>query len=271
MRAKEKTYSIFTGGEIMKYSLNSNVKHCRNIAILLSFALMLLCFGGCGKEEELKIDPIAAADVYETEDSKIMSMDLLHVTEQVTQKDIDHTMEYIEKTKKGEMKKREPLSVIARGDGKYGIIDGNKTCSALKQLGAKNVPVVVVDKPYQKEAENFDELMSVNSEAESEFQQLAASLGEELKAEVKDCSYLKDTDEIHRQAKEIYGGDYGKLCDVLSADLTVPKDEMKKAKEKLTEKYYVVCFNSDQKDEEFPAYVMLSNSTIAKVRLIGKD
>ena len=255
----------------MKYLLNANLKHSRKAAILLSFALMLICFWGCGKEESLKLDPIAAADVYETEDSIIVSMDLLQVTEQVTQKDIDHTMEYIEKTKKGEMKKREPLSVIGRGDGKYGIIDGNKTCSALRQLGAKNVPVVVVDKPYQKEAENFDDLISVNSEAESEFKQLAASLGEELKAEVKDCSYLKDTDEIHRKAKESYGGDIGKLCDVLAADLTVPKNELQSAKEKLKEKYYVVCFNSDQKDEEFPAYVMLSNSTIAKVRLIGKD
>ena len=55
-------------------------------------------------------------------------------------KDIDHTMDYIEKTKKGEMKKHEPLSVIERGDGTYSIIDGNRSYSALKELGAKSIP-----------------------------------------------------------------------------------------------------------------------------------
>ena len=56
----------------------------------------------------------------------VMSMDILRVTEEVTPEDIAHTMTYIEKTKKGEMKKREPFSVVERGDGTYSILDGNK-------------------------------------------------------------------------------------------------------------------------------------------------
>ncbi len=36
------------------------------------------------------------------------------------------------------------------GDGTYSIIDGKKSFSALKELGAKNVPVIVVSEPYQK-------------------------------------------------------------------------------------------------------------------------
>jgi len=61
----------------------------------------------------------------------VMSMDILRVTEEVTPEDIAHTMTYIEKTKKGEMKKREPFSVVERGDGTYSILDGNKSFSAL--------------------------------------------------------------------------------------------------------------------------------------------
>ena len=80
----------------------------------------------------------------------ILPMDALRVTEQVTPEGISHTMEYIEKTKKGEMKKREPLSVVERGDGTYSIIDGNQSYSALKQLGAKNIPVIVASRPSNR-------------------------------------------------------------------------------------------------------------------------
>ncbi len=251
--------------------VKTSLKPFREMKVLILFVVMMICFEGCKKEEEkLTIDPIAAEDIYETEDSVIISVDFLHVTEEVTQKDIDHTMEYVEKTKKGEMKKREPLSVIERGDGTYGIIDGNKTYSALKQLGATNMPVVVVDTPYQKEVEDYDDLILVNTEAESEFRQLVTALGSELAAEVKETSYLQDTDEIHMKAKETYGGDYSKIVDVLSADMIVPKGELQAAKGKLLEKYYVICISGDQTDGEFKACVMLSNNAVAEIRLIEK-
>lgn len=61
------------------------------------------------------LDPVAEADIYQTADSVIMPMGSLRVTETITPEDISHTMEYVEKTKKGEMKKREPFDVVARG------------------------------------------------------------------------------------------------------------------------------------------------------------
>ena len=111
--------------------------------------------GRIGKTTKIILDPIAADDVYETDDSVVMPMVILRITEEVTPKDIRHTLGYIEKTKKGEMKKREPFSIVERGDGTYSVIDGNKSHSALKELRVKNVPVTVADRPYHKEDRTF--------------------------------------------------------------------------------------------------------------------
>ena len=117
--------------------------------------------GRIGKTTKIILDPIAADDVYETDDSVVMPMVILRITEEVTPKDIRHTLGYIEKTKKGEMKKREPFSIVERGDGTYSVIDGNKSHSALKELRVKNVPVTVADRPYHKEVKTFDDLIDL--------------------------------------------------------------------------------------------------------------
>ena len=216
----------------------------------------------------LILDPIAAEDIYETDDSVVMSMDILRPTEEVTPEDIAHTMTYIEKTKKGEMKKREPLSVVERGDGTYSIIDGNKSFSALKELGAKNVPVIIASRPYHKDVKTFDDLMALYLEAEAEFHELAASLGEELKAEISEHSDLTDADAIHKKAKENYGGDYGKVVDVLSADMRVPADQLQAVARKLLEKDNVFCLYTHEEDNAYTAYIRLSNGAIAELRLM---
>lgn len=233
----------------------------------MDYDTALSFFQWIAQESYLELDPIAAEDVYQTADSVVMPMDSLRVTEKVTPEDISHTMEYIEKTKKGEMKKREPLTVVERGDGTYSIIDGNKTYSALKELGAKSVPVVVADRPYHKDVETFDDLVSINVEAESEFYQSVTSLGEELKAETSEYSDLKDVDTIHKKAKETYGGEYGKIVNVLSASLRVPADELQTAARKLLEKDYVLCLYNNEKDNGFTAYIKLSNGAIAEIQL----
>lgn len=104
------------------------------IKLIIIFAVVhaLAFINGPVMTGEMEPDPISAADIEQTEDSVILPMDVLRVTEAVTPEGISHTMEYIEKTRKGEMKKREPLSVVARGDGTYCIIDGNQSYSALK-------------------------------------------------------------------------------------------------------------------------------------------
>ena len=253
----------------------------KRIALAAVLILFILCLGfsalaatatevfpdSLPEKKTLDLDPIAAEDVYETADSVVMPMDSLRVTEEVTPEDISHTMGYIEKTKKGEMKKREPFSVVERGDGTYSILDGNKSYSALKELGAKNVPVIVVDRPYNKDVESFEDLISLYSEAEAEFHQSVASLGEEWKAEISEHADLKDADAIHQKAEENYGGDYGKVVDVLSAEMRVPAEELQTAARRLLENDDVLCLYNHEEDKGYTAYIRLSNGAIAEIRL----
>ena len=76
--------------------------------LMLAVVLASVFFFGSGMTEALEPDPISAGDIYQTEDSIILPMDALRVTEEVTPEDIRHTLDYIEKTKNGEMKQREP-------------------------------------------------------------------------------------------------------------------------------------------------------------------
>ena len=198
-------------------------------------------------------------------------MDSLRITEKVTPEDISRTIGYIEKTKKGEMKKCEPFSVVERGDGTYSIIDGNKSYSALKELGAKSVPAIVAEKPYHKDVEGFEDLIALYTQAEEEFHQAASSLGEELKAQLTEFSELTDADAIHKKAKENNGGDYGKIVDVLSADLRVPADELQSAVRKLLEKDEILCVYDHEEDNGYTAYIRLSNGAIAEIRLKAEE
>ena len=223
--------------------------------------------GRIGKTTKIILDPIAADDVYETDDSVVMPMVILRITEEVTPKDIRHTLGYIEKTKKGEMKKREPFSIVERGDGTYSVIDGNKSHSALKELRVKNVPVTVADRPYHKEVKTFDDLVAIYSEAESEFHRLAASLGEEFKAEMSEHSDLTDVNAIHKKANENNGGDYGKVVDVLSADIRVPAVELQETARKLLENDKVLCVYKHEMDNAYTTYIRLSNGAIAEIQI----
>ena len=235
--------------------------------IVLAVVQALALFSGLGMTEETVLDPISADDIYQTEDSVILPMDALRVTEEVTPEDINHTLEYVEKTKKGEMKKREPLSVVERGDGTYSIIDGNKTYSALKQLGAKNIPVIVVSLPYHKDVESFDELIAIQTAAESEFHQCVASLGDTYKAEVSEHSDLRNPELIHEKAKEDHDGDYGKVIDVLSAEIRLPAEAMQTAVAELFNQDYILCIYGNEEDSGYTAYIRLSNGAMAEIQL----
>ena len=126
---------------------------------------------------------------------------------------------------------------------------------------------MVHDRPYNKDVETFDDLVRIYSEAEPEFHRVVTALGEELAAKVSEHSYLKDADAIHRKVKEDYGGDYGKIIDVLSADMTVSAEELQIAARKLLEKDYVLCIYSHKKDNGYTSYIRLSNGAIAEIRL----
>ena len=235
--------------------------------LMLAVVLASVFFYGSGMTEALEPDPISAGDIYQTEDSIILPMDALRVTEEVTPEDIRHTLDYIEKTKNGEMKQREPLAVVERGDGTYSILDGNKSYSALKQLGAKNIPVIVVSRPYHKGVETFDDLMAIQTEAQPEFHQFVASLGDEYKAEVSEHSDLNNAEAIHKKAKEDHDGDYGKVIDALSAEIRLPAEELQTAVTALFKQDSVLCVYGHEEDSGVTAYIRLSNGAMAEIQL----
>lgn len=239
------------------------------IKLILIFAVVqaLAFVNGPVLTGEMDLDPISAADIEQTEDSVILPMDALRVTEQVTPEGISHTMGYIEKTKKGEMKKREPLSVVERGDGTYSIIDGNQSYSALKQLGAKNIPVIVFSRPYHKDVESFEELVALQTAAEAEFHQFVMSLGEAYQAEVSERSDLSDAEAIRKKADENFGGDYGRVIDVLSAEIRLPAEALRTAVAALFNEDSILCVYGHEKDSGYTAYIRLSNAAVAEIRL----
>ena len=103
------------------------------------------------KIEAAELDPIAAQHISTTKNSIIVPIEKLRPSEKITPEDTAEAMYFMQKRISGEQKeKRQPLDVIERGDGNYTIIDGNRSFAALKELGAKNLPVIVHPHPYQK-------------------------------------------------------------------------------------------------------------------------
>lgn len=236
--------------------------------LLVAGAVHTLAFlNGHGTAGETAPDPISAADIYQTEDSVILPMDALRATEKVAPEDIRRTLGYIEKTKNGEMKKRESLSVVERGDETYSIIDGNRSYMALKQLGAKNVPAIVFSRPFHKDVKTFDELIALQTEAVSEFHQFVTSLGEAHRAEVSEHSDPGNAEAIHRKARENYGEDYAKVVDILSADISLAAEALQKAVAELFDRDSIMCVYAHEEDGGSTAYIRLSNGALAEIRL----
>ena len=241
--------------------------------ILSLLFIFILAF--CSAVNAVEIDPIAAIYVAETETSQIISMDLLRLTEKVTSESISRTKYDMERTLKGELPKSKPLTAVIRGDGTYGIFDGNNTFAALKELGAKNVPVEILKRPYQKGVKTLDELYTKNSEAEAEFSSFMKSLSEELNAKLVMRPGLKSRKRTIEKAKELYNGDYSKIIDVLAATLIFnSEEEIYNAVKKLKAKNNFVNFVDHWRENPYPSgyrdymtKVRLSNGTIAELQI----
>ena len=99
--------------------------------------ILTIIFCLCVNVEAAGLDPIAAQDFLITNDTIIVPIEKLRPSEKVTREEIAEAMKFIELSKVGKAKKREPLKVIERGDGNYTIIDGNKTFAAMKDWEQK--------------------------------------------------------------------------------------------------------------------------------------
>ena len=242
---------------------------------LLNLASILVIFSCSQVINAAELDPISAAGIAETEDSQIISMDLLRVTEKVTPEEVQRAKINIAKALRGELPKREPLTAVNRRNGTYCIFDGNKTYSALKEMGAKNVPVKIVEWPYTKGVKTIDELYAKNEAVESEFKSLIESLSRELGAKyVMRPGLKKRARTIEKTEKEL-NGNFSLICDVLAASLLFSSEEkLYEAVNKFkADNSFVMILDRWREHPRPNGYrdiqtnVMLSNGTVAEIQL----
>lgn len=170
--------------------------------------------------------------------------------------------------------KRAPLDVIERGDGTYTVIDGNRTLAALKELGAKNISVIVHPHPYQKDVKNIKDLYALNRAAEGEFKSLMQDLQQELGGTLKQRPYIKKEKRVREKVKNEYGGDYSYVTDIWAASLIFPnEEELLAAFEKIKKHDEVIWINDRWKNPLPQGYkdiqfcLILSNGAIVELQL----
>ena len=193
------------------------------IRILILLATFILCFGAKCDAEDL--DSVAAANFAFTKDTEIIPIEKLRQTEKVTAEEIEWTKRHIELTRIGKEPMSAPLSVIERGDGTYSVIDGNKTLAAMRELGVKNLPVIIKPHPYQKNVKSIKDLYALNKAAEGEFKALMQDLQQEFGGTLTQRPYIKKEKRVREKAKLEYGGDYSYITDMWAASLIYPDEE----------------------------------------------
>ena len=167
------------------------------------------------------LDPLSELYFYETNKSKIVPVEKLRIVESVTPESIAGAEKNMRRVLIGEISRLKPLTVVARNDGKgtYCILDGNNIYSALVKRGVKNIPVLEIPRPYQKNVTTLEELYEINRKAQDEFNALMKDLQKELGGELKVRPSLKGEARVREKAKNQFDGDYSRVIDVLAGTL----------------------------------------------------
>lgn len=108
------------------------------------------------------------------------------------QQEAERAAKYMDAAAKGEISKRDPLTVQAIGNGKFQLIDGNGTLAAAKNYGWNNIPVTVVESGTGKGS-----LKGKGTSAAPDFRESLAR-----KAEGDDTQPVKSLDELYERAKK---------------------------------------------------------------------
>lgn len=229
------------------------------LRILILIFAVIFSFGVKCQAEEL--DPVAAQHFYTTKDSIIVPIEKLRQSQKITPE--------------GKLTdKYAPLDVVERGDGTYAIIDGNRIFAALKELGAKNFPVIVHPRPYQQNVKNINELYALNEAAEYEYKSLLENLQQEYGGEIKVRPNIKDKKRVREKARLELNGDYSQVTDLWAGslvfdsvnDLLAAFDEIKNRDDVI---YIEDRWNNPlpQGYRDFYFNTMLSNGAICELQL----
>lgn len=240
---------------------------------ILIVCTVIFCF--LLKIEAAELDAIASQHIFTTKNSIIVPIEKLRPSEKITPEGTAQAMHYMQLRISGKQnKKRNPLDVIERGDGNYTIIDGNRTFAALKELGAKNLPVIVHPYPYQKDVKNIKDLYALNLAAEDEYNNLMAELQKELGGELKKRPGIKKEKRVREKAKLELKGDYSAITDMWAATLVYPDEEsLLAAFEELKKRDDVIWINDrwnnplPQGYKDVQLNLILSNGAICELQL----
>ena len=176
-----------------------------------------------GNAESFCLDPVAKQDIYETSFSINLPVSILVPSEEVTAEGIEAARVNAEKTQKGEIGKREPISVVKRGDGYFSVLDGNRSFSYLKSIGARSVPVEITF-PFTKDVDSIDELIEKNEAVRDEFyrkvNEIHSALGGELKFRPPKAK-ARIIEKINKSYRDKIGG----VTDILAGRLIFENSE----------------------------------------------
>jgi hypothetical protein len=168
--------------------------------------------------------PAIDADGVSAEGGRVVPLGNLRPSETINPERLAAAKDRLEKAKRGEGPKREPLTVWDRGDGTYSIADGNHTYTALNEAGALSVPVKV--EPVRNRAvTNIDTLYAEATKAEPEFNSLMGELQSQLGGELLMRPEMKTAESVNRKTADDYDGDYGRVVDVLGGSLVFDTEE----------------------------------------------
>ena len=245
----------------------------QKFSMLLIFSVLVFCFSVKCEAEEL--DPIAAQHLLTTKDTIIVPLEKLRLTEKIKPEIFEKAMYFMNlRIADKNYPKRAPLDVIERGDGTYSVIDGNTTLAALKELGAKNFPVIVHPYPYQKDVKNIKDLYALNEAAETEFKTLMQDLQQELGGKLTQRPYIKKKKRVREKTKTEYNGDYSCVTDMWAASLIYPNEEsLLTAFEEIKKRDEVIWINDrwnnplPQGYKDIQLCLILSNGAIVELQM----
>ena len=123
-------------------------------------------------------DNQSSAYLKSTDTSIIIPMEKLVGREAPDPKRMEHAHEYMKGAKEGTGEKRKPISVMAMGNGKYKILDGNTTFHALQELGEGKAIVEIKKTLKQPGVETIDDLYEQAEEAQPLFSDYMAKWAE---------------------------------------------------------------------------------------------
>jgi len=229
-----------------------------------------------GNAQSFKADAVATTFVKDTFTSINLPVEVLVPTEEITLRDIESAEYMAQKALNGQIDRRSPLNVLIRGDGRFSIMDGNRTYAMLIKRGAKSIPVTVCE-PYSKDVLTLDELISKNKEAASDFERRVKKINEVIGGKLELRQKPKRIERIREKIEKWYQGNPAKVTDVLAGRIIFESGEdIVRAMHYLPTRFDVVALRDSWTHPLFSgfayvmSYVRTDNGVLGELQLTSK-